>query len=93
MTIHWKAVEQYFTVVLFTQFIILGTLSILRGLDTVRSEWVKLPLDPRVALRLFFLDRIVRRQTLLNPLSHGVKLRILLLCFHAFLTEVVGRSC
>ena len=28
-----------------------------------------------------------------NPLSPGVKLQILLLCFHTFLTEVVGRSC
>ena len=28
-----------------------------------------------------------------NPLSPGVKLQILLLCFHAFLTKVVGRSC
>ena len=31
--------------------------------------------------------------TLVNPLSPGVKLQILLLCFHTFLTEVVGRSC
>ena len=30
---------------------------------------------------------------LFNPLSPGVKLQILLLCFHTFLTEVVGRSC
>ena len=28
-----------------------------------------------------------------NPLRPGVKLQILLLCFHTFLTEVVGRSC
>ena len=28
-----------------------------------------------------------------NPLSPSVKLQILLLCFHTFLTEVVGRSC
>ena len=28
-----------------------------------------------------------------NPLSPGVKLQILVLCFHTFLTEVVGRSC
>ena len=28
-----------------------------------------------------------------NPLSPGVKLQILLLCFHTFLTEVTGRSC
>ena len=28
-----------------------------------------------------------------NPLRPGIKLQILLLCFHTFLTEVVGRSC
>ena len=28
-----------------------------------------------------------------NPLSSSIKLQILLLCFHTFLTEVVGRSC
>ena len=28
-----------------------------------------------------------------NPLSPGIKLQILLLCFHTFLTKVVGRSC
>ena len=31
--------------------------------------------------------------SLINPLSPGIKLQILLLCFHTFLTEVVGRSC
>ena len=30
---------------------------------------------------------------LINPLSPGVKLQILLFCFHTFLTDVVGRSC
>ena len=29
---------------------------------------------------------------LINPLSPGVKLQILLLCFHTFLTEVVGEA-
>ena len=29
----------------------------------------------------------------LNPLRPGIKLQILLLCDHPFLTEVVGRSC
>ena len=29
----------------------------------------------------------------INPLSPGVKLQILLLCFHTFLREVVERSC
>ena len=28
-----------------------------------------------------------------NPLSPGIKLQILLLCFHTFLKEVVGRRC
>ena len=28
-----------------------------------------------------------------NPLSPGIKLQILLLCFRTFLTELVGRSC
>ena len=28
----------------------------------------------------------------INPLSPSIKLQFLLLCFHAFLTEVVGRS-
>ena len=30
---------------------------------------------------------------LINPLSPSIKFQILLLCFHKFLTEVVGRSC
>ena len=30
---------------------------------------------------------------LLNPLRPSIKIQILLLCFHTFLTEVVGRSC
>ena len=73
MTIHWKAVEQYFTVVLFvfTQFVILDNLSIY---DLALSG-VKGLID------------------LINPLRPGIKLHILLLCFHTFLTEVVGRSC
>ena len=29
----------------------------------------------------------------INPLSLSIKLQIILLCFHTFLTEVVGRSC
>ena len=29
----------------------------------------------------------------INPLSPRIKLHILLLCFHTFLTGVVGRSC
>ena len=29
----------------------------------------------------------------INPLSPSIKLQILLLCFHKFLTEIVGRSC
>ena len=28
-----------------------------------------------------------------NPLSPSIKFQILLLCFHTFLTKVVGRSC
>ena len=41
MTIHQKAVEQYFTVVLFAfQFVMFGKF-INFGLDTVRSERVK----------------------------------------------------
>ena len=37
----------------------------------------------------------VRRPGLMiiNPLRPSIKLQILLLCFHTFLTEVVGRSC
>ena len=29
----------------------------------------------------------------INPLRPSIKLQILLLCFHTFRTEVVGRSC
>ena len=29
----------------------------------------------------------------INPLSPDIKLQILLLCFHTFLTELVGRRC
>ena len=29
----------------------------------------------------------------IDPLRPSIKLQILLLCFHTFLTEVVGRSC
>ena len=28
-----------------------------------------------------------------KPLSASIKLQILLLCFHEFITDVVGRSC
>ena len=28
-----------------------------------------------------------------NPLSPSIKLQVLLLCFHTFLTEVAGKSC
>ena len=31
MTIHWKAVEQYFTVVLFNRFLILPSLQLIFG--------------------------------------------------------------
>ena len=37
-------------------------------------------------------DRTVRNSGI-NPLSPGIKLHILILCFHTFLTKVVGRSC
>ena len=36
---------------------------------------------------------MLHRGSVLNPLSPGIKLQILLLCFHTFLTELVGRSC
>ena len=29
----------------------------------------------------------------INPLRPSIKFQILLLCFHTFLTEVLGRSC
>ena len=35
-------------------------------------------------------ERVTAR---VNPFTPGIKLQFLLLCFHAFLTEVVGRSC
>ena len=34
-----------------------------------------------------------RGLSLINPLSPGIKLQILVLGFHTFLTEVVERSC
>ena len=37
------------------------------------------------------IDYNVRSE--LNPLSPSIRFQILLLCFHTFLTEVVGRSC
>ena len=43
----------------------------------------------------FILTRIrhdLERETI-NPLSPSIKLQILLLCFHTFLTDVKGRSC
>ena len=66
MTSRWKAVEHYFTVMLFVfqLYTVCNFAKLIKfGLGTV------------------------------NPLSPGVKLQILLLCFHTFLTEVVGRSC
>ena len=52
MTIHWKAVEQYFTVVLifnFTKFVILENLSILdlalRGVKGLKNLLELPPLD------------------------------------------------
>ena len=40
-----------------------------------------------------WLDMAQCRKAMFNPLGPGIKLQILLLCFHTFLTEVVGRSC
>ena len=76
VTIHWKAVEQYSTLVLFVfQFNPVCTFGKFNnfGLGILASEMVK--------------------QSCLNPLSPSIKLQFLLLCFHAFFTEVVGRSC
>ena len=42
-------------------------------------------------LILFFMVRFPA--IIINPLRPGVKLQILLLCFHTLVTEVVGRSC
>ena len=29
----------------------------------------------------------------INPLSPSIKLQIILLCFHTFITDVMGRGC
>ena len=56
-------------------------------------------MDFKVCLRVHNLVSVYAKSielgqlTTFNPLSPGVKLQILLLCFHTFLTEVVGRSC
>ena len=42
---------------------------------------------------LYLCTSGVSRRVPVKPLSPGVKLQILLLCFHTFLAEVVGRSC
>ena len=82
MTIHWKAVEQYFTVdfVCFSilpmfqfYFVIFEKLTIFRH-GILGSERVNHPLQ-------------------FNRLRPSIKLQILLLCFHTFITDVEGRSC
>ena len=47
----------------------------------------------RAVLKFEESSRQGRKTGPLNPLSPGIKLQILLLCFHTFLTKVVGRSC
>ena len=37
--------------------------------------------------------RVRQGRPIINPISPSIKLHILLLCFHTFLTGVVGRSC
>ena len=50
-------------------------------------------LQNRMAGRCKFGQVVVKLNSpFSNPLSPSIKLQ-LLLCFHAFLTEVVGRSC
>ena len=44
----------------------------------------------KVAKRRAVLDVAV---VLINPLRPSIKLQILLLCFHTFITYVKGRSC
>ena len=47
----------------------------------------------KIFLDLKTIQLIQVEDSHINPLSPGVKLQILLLYFHTFLTEVVGRSC
>ena len=42
---------------------------------------------------LMVLANMVGIRKAFNPLRPSIKLQILLLCFHTFLTEVVKRSC
>ena len=61
-----------------------------------RLSWYLRLVSALTILRATQPSSVDRRATLygfINPLSPGVKLQILLLCFHTFLTEVVGRSC
>ena len=34
-----------------------------------------------------------KKPCLLNPLRPSIKLQIILLCFHTFITDIKGRSC
>ena len=64
--------------------------------DASGKRWVVI-LDVRTKVFLFswlfLIINFKQTRSSFNPLSPGVKLQILLLCYHTFLTEVVGRSC
>ena len=50
--------------------------------------------NPRSVLHLVWGNNVTHLgMRAFNPLSPSIKLQILFLCFHTFLTEVVERSC
>ena len=82
MTIHWKTVERYFIVVLFVfQFYPVCNFENNVSILDLALSTVKGLRFVQVSHNFF------------NLLRPSIKLQFLLLGFHTFPTEVVGRSC
>ena len=56
------------------------------------SRYFSIRRDDKPKCTLFTFESKNASSRFINPLSPGVKLQILLLCFHAFLTEAVKIS-
>ena len=67
-------------------------LKTLFALFTLAVLWDRLPKIDQLQ-RAYYAKDIMTESTPVNPLSHGVKLQILLSCHHTFVTKAVGRSC
>ena len=62
-----------------------------KSLPTTCQQWITRVME--TLRRSAFLFVCLTCLEFINPLRPSAKLQILLLCFHTFLSEVVGRSC